>query len=327
MHLQEILTQHGYLVCAAVLFLGAAGLPLPCGIVLLLGGAAAGHHALNPFALYAATAAGAIAGDTLLYLGGRYTGWWLLGLLCRLSLNPETCIFRSANYFYRSGERPLYFSKFIPGLGDIAAPLVGSLRMRFPRFLRADATGALLYCGAWLTAGYLLTRYITAVEHWVEAAGHIFSTLLLVAVIGYAVVVLVSMLKSRRYRKIARVSAQELNERLQNKDDNRRIVIADVRSHGYYDAGTQRIKNSIRLEPSRINAELDAMRNSLEPECEVYLYCSCIRESTSARIAHELIQRGNNVKVIEGGMRAWTKAGCPVEPVPAEDVAHLPRFD
>jgi len=327
MHLQSIVMHHGYLVCAAVVFLSAAGLPLPCAIVLLLGGAAAGHHALQPLTLLAVTTAAAIAGDTVLYLGGRYTGWWMLTVLCRISINPETCIFRSAEYFYRSGARPLFFAKFLPGLGSMAAPLAGSLKMRFPRFLRADSTGALLYCGAWIAAGYLFSNYITTVEHWVEAAGHIFSVALVLAVLVYALAVLAYTLRARRYSSIDRVSAHELYERLQTKDDDRIIVIADVRSHGYYDPGMQRIKNSIRVEPNRLLFELEALHEFMQPECEIYLYCSCIRETTSARIAHELIQRGNHVKVIEGGLRAWVKAGCPVEPVPAGDIARLPCFD
>jgi len=34
-----------------------------------------------------------IAADTLMFLLGRYTGLVAVGILCRISLNPESCIF------------------------------------------------------------------------------------------------------------------------------------------------------------------------------------------------------------------------------------------
>jgi rhodanese-related sulfurtransferase len=105
------------------------------------------------------------------------------------------------------------------------------------------------------------------------------------------------------------------------------VIIADVRSHGYYDPGMLRIKNSIRVEPSRLKEELIALREFMASECEIYLYCSCAREATSVRVAHMLEQENCQTKVIQGGLRAWVKAGGPTEPVPLGDVEHLPKFD
>jgi len=89
----------------------------------------------------------------------------------------------------------------------------------------------------------------------------------------------------------------------------------------------QRIKNSIRVEPSRLKEELVALREFMAPECEIYLYCSCAHEATSVRVAHMLEMEHCSTKVIQGGLKAWMKAGGPLEPVPAGDVEHLPRFD
>jgi len=133
-------------------------------------------------------------------------------------------------------------------------------------------------------------------------------------------------IRDRRYGRIPRVSATTLKERLETVDPNKLLIIADVRSHGYYDPGGQRIKNSIRVEPSRLKDELVALREFMVPECEIYLYCSCIRDTTSARIAHMLQKENCRTQVIEGGLKAWIKAGGPMEPVPAGDVEHLPRF-
>ena len=80
--------------------------------------------------------------DTLMFLMGRYTGWWLLGILCRVSLNPESCILRSADSFYRRGRALLVMAKFIPGINTMAPPLAGCMNMRFTQFLRLDLAGA-----------------------------------------------------------------------------------------------------------------------------------------------------------------------------------------
>ena len=124
-----------------------------------------------------------------------------------------------------------------------------------------------------------------------------------------------------------RVAAEALHQQLSlGPGQDKVVVIADVRSHGYYDVGMQRIKNSIRVEPSRLKEELIALREFMAPECEIYLYCSCARDATSVRVARMLEQENCSTKVIQGGMKAWIKAGGPLEPVPAGDIEHLPRF-
>ncbi len=105
------------------------------------------------------------------------------------------------------------------------------------------------------------------------------------------------------------------------------VVIADVRSHGYYDPAAQRIKNSIRVEPNRLREELEALREFMAPECEIYLYCSCAREPPASALPAKLEKEDCATKVIAGGLKAWIKAGGPLEPVPSTDVEHLPKFN
>jgi membrane protein DedA with SNARE-associated domain/rhodanese-related sulfurtransferase len=318
---------HGYAVTALVLFLAAVGLPLPASTVLLTAGAAAHAGGLNPWVVLGVAWVGAVAGDTLLFFGGRYTGWWLLGILCRASVNPEACIFSSANYFYRRGPRTLLFAKFIPGLGAMAAPIAGSLNMRARRFLRMDAAGAFAYCAAWLSMGYLFSRSIEQIIEGLQRAGHAVLFVALLAVIAYGGALLAFTVRARRSGAIEKISAASLHERLQELTPDKLVVIADVRSHGYYDPGMQRIKNSIRVEPHRLQEELVALREFMAPECEIYIYCSCIRDVTSIRVARKLAEENCRTQVIEGGIKAWIKAGGPMEMVPEADLQKLPRFD
>ena len=336
MGLLSIVQHHGYAVVGVVMFLAAAGIPLPVSVLLLAAGSAAHpnplhhdgmHQGIQLWLILPLAWLAAVAGDTVLYLGGRYMGWWLLAGMCRVSVDPENCIFRSADYFYKRGPKTLMFAKFVPGLASMAAPLAGSLNMRFWRFLRLDALGALSYVSAWMLGGYVFSKFIEDIVWWVQKVGHVMVFVVALLVAGYAIMYLVSVLRARQYRKIERISAVSLHERLQTVDPNKLVIIADVRSHGYYDPGMQRIKNSIRVEPNRLKEELIALREFMAPECEIYLYCSCIRDTTSARIAHMLEQENCKTKVIEGGLKAWMKAGGAVELVPATDIRKLPQFE
>jgi membrane protein DedA with SNARE-associated domain/rhodanese-related sulfurtransferase len=327
MSIMGIFAQHGYVVVALVLFLAAVGVPVPTSVVLLAAGAAAANHSLSLLLLLPLAWFWAMLGDVLLYLGGRYTGWWLLSGLCRLTINPEGCIFTSSAYFYRRGAKTLLFAKWVPGLSAMAAPLAGSLNMRFGRFLRLDAVGVALYVAAWVAAGYLFSGFIREISDWIARLGHAVLMLAALLVVAYLVSVVVFSIRARKYDKIQKISAQALYERIKAVDANRLVVIADVRSHGYYDPGMQRIKNSIRVEPTRLKEELLALREFMAPECEIYLYCSCIRDTTSKRVAHMLEQENCRTQVIDGGLKAWVRAGGELENVPAADIQHLPRFD
>lgn len=319
--------RHGYSTTALILFLGSSGLPMPLSITLLTAGAAAHAGSLNIFLVILVAWVTALTGDTLMYFGGRYTGWWLLAGICRLSMNPETCIFGSATQFYKRGPRTLLFAKFIPGLATVAAPLAGSLYMRLTRFWRLDSFGVLLYVTVWSSAGYLFSRFIRDIIGYVQSVGHVTAGMLSLVILGYLLYLAYNWMSDRRFLHIERVTADQLWQRMQAPQPDKIMVIADVRSHGYYDPGMQRIKNSIRVEPTRLKEELVALREFMAPECEIYLYCSCARDATSVRVAHALEQENCRTKVIHGGLRAWIKAGGPLEPVPAGDVEHLPRFD
>lgn len=327
MGLLAAVQNHGYAATALILLLSSCGLPLPLSIVLLTAGAAAHSGSLNLGLVILSAASAALVGDTIMYFGGRFTGWWLLAGLCRLSLNPETCIFGSARSFYRRGPRTLLFAKFVPGLGTVAAPLAGSLNMRVTRFLRLDACGVLLYTTAWSTVGFLCAPFLRVIVHWVERLGHFTAETAFGILVIYIVWLLGHSLRDNRFSNIERVAAQELHERMKIPSHDKVVVIADVRSHGYYDPAAQRIKNSIRVEPNRLREELEALREFMAPECEIYLYCSCARDATSVRVARELEKENCSTKVITGGLKAWIKAGGPLEPVPPADVEHLPKFN
>ena len=110
----SLVVRHGYLVVALFVFGEAIGLPVPASLALVAGGAASASHVLRaPEALLFAISA-MLLGDVILYVLGSYTGWALLGFLCKVSVNPETCIMRSAESFYKRGRAALLSRNLFP---------------------------------------------------------------------------------------------------------------------------------------------------------------------------------------------------------------------
>ena len=319
--LLSIMARHGYALIFTMLLAEAVGLPLPAALALVAAGAAvASHTLLAPGVLLAAVAA-LLIGDSAQFWLGRYTGWALLGFLCRLSMNPETCILRSAESFYKRGKLTIVVAKFIPGINAMAAPLAGSMKMRFPQFLRFDSAAVLLYSGTYVLLGYLSRDFLATLLNSFHAAGRVMEAALLIALIAYVIYRTVQFKRYRKYDVVPRVQVQELASRLASEQADR-IRIIDVRSHGYYDIGAERIKGSIRIEPNDLDAEV----KNLAKDFDIYLYCTCAREATSARVAHLLREKGFNTFVIVGGLAAWRKAGEPLESVPKDDLVKLPTF-
>ncbi len=264
-----LMARHGYALTFFLLLAEAVGLPFPAAIALVAAGAAVAAHALwGPYVLAAAVAA-LLMGDTVQFWLGRYMGWLLLGFLCRVSINPETCILRSAESFYKRGKITLVIAKFIPGVNTMAAPLAGSMKMRFWQFLQLDFAGALVYSATYIVVGYVSRDFLAAILRGFHAAGRAMEAVVLAALIAYAIYRIVQYRKNKMYRVVPRVQVQELAARLASEDASH-VQIVDVRSHGYYDSGAARIKNSIRIEPNNLEEEI----KNLPKDKDIYLYCT-----------------------------------------------------
>jgi membrane protein DedA with SNARE-associated domain/rhodanese-related sulfurtransferase len=310
------ISQHGYSILFVVVFLEAIGLPVPAALALLMAGGASAKGPLHLAETISISLAAMLTGDILMYTLGRYTGWWLLGVLCRLSVSPESCILRSADAFYKRGRMVLVFAKFVPGINTLAPPLAGSMKMRVPQFLAFDLGGASLYALVYLGVGYLFSDFLAAITKGYTRFGNYVSLSIAVLFVGYIAYRAVLAFRDRKRGTVTRIRALEVGKKHSG------AVIFDVRSHGYYEKNSMRIKGSTRLEPNALNQALF----QLPTDKEIVLYCTCVREATSVKVARELAERGFSVSVIVGGLRAWKKAGLPLELVPLDEVVHLPTF-
>jgi membrane protein DedA with SNARE-associated domain/rhodanese-related sulfurtransferase len=315
------ITQHGYSILFCMVLAEALGLPIPAAIGLLVAGGAsarAAHGGVPPLhpghaLLMAFTAM--LIGDNLLFLVGRYTGWWLLSILCRVSLNPEACIMRAADSFYKRGRVMLIFAKFLPGVNTMAPPLAGSMSMPHWQFFFLDFAGASLYIFSYFGAGYLFSDFLAAIMRGYSAAGNLVGWIVGLLFAGWVGHRLRLWFKGRGEIPVPMLTPREVAAR-------NNVAIYDVRSHGYYDRGTMRIRGSLRMEPNALSEQF----SMLPKDREIILYCTCLREATAVQVARELAERGIPSAVIQGGLSAWKKASLPLEPVPADEVVMLPKF-
>lgn len=263
------MARHGYALTFFLLFAEAAGLPVPASIALVAAGAGVASHALSGSGILLAAIIALLMGDSAQFWLGRAMGWALLGFLCRMSMNPETCMLRSAESFYKRGKLTLVIAKFIPGVNTMAAPLAGSMKMRFEQFLRFDFMGSLLYSVTYLMVGYLSRDFLAATLRGFHAAGRAMEGIVVTAVFAYVIYRIAQFQKYREYDVVPRIQVQELAARLASADAAS-IRIIDVRSHGYYDVGAERIKGSIRIEPNNLDKEIE----NLPKDKDIYLYCT-----------------------------------------------------
>lgn len=309
---------HGYPILFGIVMLETLGAPVPAAVALFVAGAAAAHGTFNILFVLGCGLAAMLLGDSLMYILGRNTGWWLLGILCRLSLNPESCILRSADAFFKRGRTLLIFAKFVPGINTLAPPMAGCMRMRFFTFLRYDFSGTILYVGAYLLAGFIFSGAIDIITKGYHAFNYLLSWILIGAIVIYAALQVWYWMRAKALRYAPTIEPEQAALDLAAEQ----AIVYDVRSHGYYDARTMRIKGSRRLDPNAFHQ----WHNQVPGGVHIYLYCTCIREATSARVALLLLEQGVACRVIRGGLRKWKAAGLPLERVPLEEVADLPVF-
>src|ERR1019366_794393 len=219
----------GYVLVFAAVLAEALGLPAPAALALMAGGAAAAVGTLSPAAVFAVALVAMLLGDSLLFVLGGYMGWGLLGFLCQVSANPESCILRSAESFYKRGKTTLLIAKFIPGVNSMAPPLAGSMKMRPLLFLRLDVAGAALYVGAYTAVGFLFHDFLASITRGLNAASHTMAELLVAAAIGYIVYKVLLFRKHKVYRVLPRVQVEELARKL-SSEEKKKIQLVDVRS-------------------------------------------------------------------------------------------------
>lgn len=264
---RALILQHGYAFLFCYVFAVQAGAPIPSDPVLLIMGASVGDGHYS-FALALLVAIGAaLCGDLLWYELGRWRGRSILKLLCKLSLEPDTCVRQTELGFTRRGAWTLLFTKFVPGTSLLSTPLAGAIRMPRWRFAIADAAGAALWSTAYLAAGVLFHRQIDRVIVLLGLFGRRAGLVLVLLLGAFIAWRYFQRVRFRRQLRIDRMSPEEAFALMSGEPP---AILVDLRSPAEVERTGQKIAGAHVLRPAEIRehfAELPAGR-------EVILYCT-----------------------------------------------------
>lgn len=261
------LIQHGYVVLFAWVAAEQFALPVPSEPVLLAAGVLAGAGMLRlPFAIAVGVGASLLS-DVAWYEIGRIRGTQLTRLLCRISLEPDSCVRRSQDMFARYGGWSLLVAKFVPGLNTVAQPLAGILGMRRSRFLVIDALGALLWIGTYTGLGYLFSDHVERIA----AKGPSLGPWLLGLALGALALYLAGKYFRRqrfiRALRISRIAPAELKREM---DTGGEPMIVDLRHSLDFGADPVVIPGAVHMSPEA----LERRAHEIPRDREVILYCT-----------------------------------------------------
>lgn len=141
--------------------------------------------------------------------------------------------------------------------------------MRFSQFLRFDAMGAALYVLAYGVGGFVFSDILRALTQGLRSAGSAAEIVLGIGIAAYIGYRIWLFRKYRMYKFAPRVPVDEVARRLAESDQSPALIV-DVRSHGYYDADSDRIKGSVRIEPNNLTEEIKV----LPKDRDIFVYCT-----------------------------------------------------
>lgn len=260
------LLRHGPLVIFLWVLVEQLGIPIPALPALLAAGALARNEGLNPFGAFAAALAASLLADSLWYEIGRRGGGKVMNFLCRVSLEPDSCVRRTEDLFSRHGARSLLVAKFLPGLSTAAPPLAGIFRMRFSRFLFFNAIGASLWAGGTILLGYLLSDQLEAIAAAAARMGNWVGLVLGL----FALYLGIKWINRRRFLhsiRIGRIRPDELKQKLDAGED---VLIVDLRSSLDFEAEPETIPGSLRIDRD----DLVHQHQKIPRDREIILFCT-----------------------------------------------------
>jgi membrane protein DedA with SNARE-associated domain/rhodanese-related sulfurtransferase len=303
----EFLVRHGAAVLFAAVFVEQMGVPLPASPWLLAAGALAGAGKMYGIVALFAAVAGSLLADLIWFYLGRYSGNRVLRLLCRISLEPDSCVRRTQNVFTRYGMKGVIVAKFIPGLSTVVPPLAGSSGVSVERFLFFDAIGSFLYAGGFMLLGMVFSRQLDQVIAALASLGG--GALGVVAGLA-AVYIGFKFIQRHRLLHELRTTRITVDELHQKQEAGEKPLILDLRSH-----------EELELDPSVIRGarhatldEVERREHEIPRNRDIVLYCSCPNEVTSARLALQLRRKGiTRVRPLLGGIDAWRERKYPTE--------------
>ncbi len=263
----EFLLHHGYAVLFVWVLLEQIGLPLPSAPLLLAAGALAGASHMNLWVVLPLPVLACLLADTVWYEIGKHRGSSVLNWICRISLEPDSCVRRTEEVYARHGAHWLLVSKFVPGLNVAAAPLAGIFRLRAVRFFVFDLLGTTLWAGSFTVLGFVFSSQLEEVAAFALRFGISLVTLLFMAVAVYVAWRFIQRRRFIRRLSVARITPDELKLLL---DSGERVLVADLRHSIDFEADPGTVPGALHFDPG----ELEHRGKEIPRDRDVILYCT-----------------------------------------------------
>lgn len=303
-----LIERYGVAVVFLNVLLSQAGLPLPIYPTLVVAAAlGAGNGLREPEILFAAVAAALIA-DTAWFSASRRYGRRILGLLCKLSLSPDSCVRQTESMFSRTGATALLVAKFVPGLGLVSIALSGVMGVPLLTFVAFDGLGAGLYASSAVLLGIIFRHAIHDLLATLSDLGGLGLVLLASALVLYMLVRWYQRQAFIRQLRMDRITPAQLAEMI---DNGSAPVVLDVRA--------REVRARDGIIPGAVFAHPDETRTlfaNMPRDLEIVVYCSCPNEASAAIAAQHLKRAGfKRIRPLLGGIQAWSDLGRPIETV------------
>ena len=261
------LAQYGYLLLFVWVLADQAALPLPSVPILVTAGALSANGSLDLGAVILTATVACISADIAWFYIGRRQGFRTLDLVCKLSLEPHSCVTRTKSTFNRLGPGGLVVAKYIPGLQTLAPAVAGAVRMPIWAFLGFDMLGTLLWVVPFCLAGLLfndqLVRIITMIS---EVSGGIFWFLFLVVLV-YVVFKLVHWTVFIRELRVRRIEPELLHKRMTDQEP---VTVIDLRQRLDFSFLPHVIPGALRIPID----EIPSRHGEIPRDADIVLYCT-----------------------------------------------------
>jgi membrane protein DedA with SNARE-associated domain/rhodanese-related sulfurtransferase len=300
--LVDQLLHYGYAAVFLYVLASQLGIPVPSAPLLLAVGALAATGRVGLAPAGAAVVLACLSADSIWYKVGRTRGRQVVRLLCRLSLEPGSCVQKTEVALHRYGIRFLLVAKFLPGIGLMAAPIAGESRTPFARFLAFDGLGALLWASTYLLLGRFLGSLLGHNARLLHLVAELGAGALLGIVLGLVLIRLIRRHRFRRQLTSVGISATELKEGL---DRGESFYLVDIRPFARGPEHEPSLPGAVHLSPDQALVDGAIPRNR-----EVVFLCDCPGDAGSAQVSTTLKRRGfQHVRHLKGGLEGWTGAG------------------
>ncbi|MBI4890807.1 MAG: VTT domain-containing protein [Acidobacteria bacterium] len=247
------LLKHGHGLLFAVVLAEQLGAPLPAVPVLMVMGALAGLGYYSISSAFLLSIAACLLADYFWFELGRRRGNSILAFLCKLSLEPDSCVRTTTGRLERWGPATLLFAKFIPGLSAVAPPLAGSAGITPARFLVYDGTGAAIWSASALFLGFLLQHEVRRIFDWLPRIG---SGLLLLILTPLAAWILWKIWQRRRAIRLARISRIQPDDLAGILDRGEPLALFDLRSASAIRKAGARIPGALTMDEKELSLHL-----------------------------------------------------------------------